>query len=364
MKTKDKICDLPRKPGVYLFKDKHGNVIYIGKSVSLRNRVRAYFYQSENSFKLKILYNQIDDLEHIVTGSELEALLLESALIKKYLPRFNRQGRRFKSYPYIRIDLQSSFPKVSRVYECKPDGEKYFGPFTNSSTVKKALAILHSIYPSPYCEKMIIADRRKVQTCLFYQIGRCMTPCTGAIDKKQYHAIIEEIVRFLNGQDKHPISVLTEKMEAAATQLNFEQAARLRDQIDILQKIIFEQQLLVSATSNNNLIAVYPSKFEGCFELFFILRGRMVGQERVDPTARSRVSLVDYLKLLIEKYFSNHKFDQTQIISQSDVGNIKIIASWLRRHEDNRHFVYLSKVGYNENDLDLVATTVLDNLVR
>jgi len=232
-----KLSNLPTAPGVYLMRNEAGEVIYVGKAVNLRNRVRSYFQKSAaHPLKVRVMVEHIHDLEIIVTDSEVEALILENHLIKEYSPRYNVRLKDDKTYPYIKVTVQEDFPRVLMVRRRLNDGARYFGPYTDVTAVKKTLSFLRTLFPLRTCSKKIVEGQQD-RPCLNYHIGRCLAPCAGLVSKEKYGEMIAEVIMFLEGRIDRLIPELTEKMHQAAAKLEFERAARFRNQIRGLQTL-------------------------------------------------------------------------------------------------------------------------------
>ena len=244
MDLQEKLSMLPTAPGVYLMKNEAGEVIYVGKAVSLRSRVRSYFQKSAaHPLKVQVMVEHIHDFEYIVTDSEVEALILENHLIKEYAPRYNVRLKDDKTYPYIKVTVQEDFPRVLMVRRRLDDGARYFGPYTDVSAVKKTLSFLRTLFPVRTCSKKIVEGQQD-RPCLNYHIGRCLGPCAGLVSGEKYREMIEEVIMFLEGRIDRLLPELTEKMQQAAAKLEFEKAARFRNQIRGLQALAERQKMV------------------------------------------------------------------------------------------------------------------------
>ena len=359
----DKVITLPKEPGVYLFKDRSNQIIYIGKLKSLKDRVRSYFHHSNNrSSKLSRLVSQIADIEHIVTGSELEALLLESKLIKNHLPLFNRQQRNFKNYVFIKIDFYEEFPKLYVTHVVKPDGGEYFGPFRKSLIVREVVDTINETFLLPKCSFKISEARSVGMSCVYNHINRCLAPCVDKIDQKRYREIIREVISVFKGHGETLTGLLREKMQVAATQLDFERATKLRDKIINLEKVILNQKVLTNATADNNLIVLCNSVIEIRCELFFIYQGRFLGQEQICVNGSSKGTMLKCLKSIIGKYYLNKSFDQIPVISKSEVDEMMIISNWLHRHKENTNVIQVEKRWNDSGYVHSLANEIVNRL--
>ena len=277
-RLKEQWSSIPAKPGVYLMKDVNGEVIYVGKAVSLRKLVRSYFHASANHFpKTHYLKQDLADMDFIVTASELEALILECNLIKKYQPRYNVRLKDDKRYPYIKITWQEQYPRIYTVRRMQNDGAKYYGPFTATWAVSQTLDLLRKIFPYLTCKRKITGQDKRA--CLYYHIGRCPGPCIGAVSQEEYRALVSQICRFLEGKSEEIIDDLRAQMMAASERLEFERATTLRDQIVALERVIERQRVVSSALADEDVIAFARQDGDACVQVFFIRRGKLIGRE-------------------------------------------------------------------------------------
>ncbi len=277
-KVTEKLKTLPAKPGVYQYFDANGKIIYVGKAVNLRNRVRSYFHAAaDNTPKTQRLVAEIADLEWIITDSELEALLLESNLIKRLRPRFNIRLKDDKRYPYIKVEWQNAYPKVVTVRKMAQDGARYYGPFTNAGAVYQTLDTLRRIFPYLTCDREITG--KDPRACLYYDIKLCNGPCIGAVTQDEYRATLDQLCRFLEGKSDDVLLALDDKMAAAAEALDFERAAQYRDQLKALRHIVERQKVISSAQQDQDVLAFARDKGDACVQVFLIRQGKLIGRE-------------------------------------------------------------------------------------
>ena len=278
----EQLKKLPAEPGVYLMKNENDKIIYVGKAISLKNRVRQYFQSSKNhTSKVKSMVKNIAKFEYIITDSELEALILECNLIKQYRPKYNVLLRDDKTYPYIKVTVNEDYPRVLKVRKVLKDKAKYFGPYTNITAVNDTLEIIRNTYPIRTCNIDIEkAIANKVRPCLNKHIKKCIGPCTGEVSKEDYNKMIEEVILFLSGKEERLIEILKEKMNKCAMDFNFEDAAMYRDKIRSLEDMV-QKQKIDSGTSdlNQDIIAMARAHDEACVQVFFIRNGKIVGRE-------------------------------------------------------------------------------------
>jgi excinuclease ABC subunit C len=269
---------LPAKPGCYLMKNASGDVIYVGKAIHLRNRVRSYFHESaESSPKVLEMIAHIEDIEWIVVGSELEALILEMNLIKQHRPKFNVRLKDDKRYPYIKVHWQDPFPKVTVTRRVSDDGARYFGPYTSVWAVHQTLDVLRKIFPYLTCDRVITGE--DLRACLYYDIKLCVAPCIGAVDKASYRTMIDDLCRFLTGRTESIVDRLRNEMEAASNALDYEKAAILRDQLTAIEKVVEGQKVISQERIDSDVIAFATDENSACAQVFFIRAGKLIGRE-------------------------------------------------------------------------------------
>ena len=277
----EKLQKLPTAPGVYLMKDAAGKVVYVGKALNLRNRVRSYFKEnlgdSAHSEKTRVLVRHIADLEWILTDSEIEALILECNLIKKHRPRYNIKLMDDKGYPYVRISAED-FPKVEYVHRMDRDGARYFGPYTSGGDIKDTLKLLKRIFPIRSCASTTGWGRQQ-RPCLNRQIGRCLAPCMGQVTKEDYGEIIRQVVLFLEGRQETLGKLLEEKMNRAAEDLQFEEAALLRDQLTAVRRVVERQKIVSDKDEDYDVVHYARGKSKVCVQVFFVREGKLLGRE-------------------------------------------------------------------------------------
>ncbi|MRR31732.1 excinuclease ABC subunit C, partial [bacterium] len=269
---------LPNKPGCYIMKNSAAEIIYVGKAINLRNRVRSYFHTpTEHDFKTRQLVKNIVHIEWIVVGSELEALILEMNLIKKHRPRFNVRLKDDKRYPYIKVHWADPFPKVTVTRQMVNDGSRYFGPYTSVWAVHQTLDVLRRIFPYLTCDREITG--KDARPCLYYDIKLCSGPCIGRVDQAGYRQMIDDLCQFLDGRTDPIVSRLREEMEKAADELRFERAAAIRDQIGAIDRVVEKQKVISSDQIDSDVIAMARANGEACVQIFFIRNGKMIGRE-------------------------------------------------------------------------------------
>ena len=357
----ERLSSLPPKPGVYLMKDAYGHVVYVGKAINLRNRVRSYFHSPhEQNPKVRRLVEHVSDLEFIVTGSELEALILECNLIKKHRPRYNVRLKDDKHYPYIKVTLQDEFPRVLIVRRMQSDGARYFGPYTSSKAVQQTLEVLHRLFPYLICKREITGQDRR--PCLYYHIGRCVGPCIGAVTPEEYRTLTQQVVLFLEGKQERIVTSLHQKMQLASRSLQFEQAAVLRDQIEALQQVT-EKQRIVSATHDDqDVIAFAREDGQVCVQTFFIRGGKLIGREYFVLTGTQDEENRQVMSSFVKQFYDEAAHIPADILLQYSVDEARVIEEWLRRKRGTKVAIHVPRRGKGQELVKMAAENAVDTL--
>ena len=322
---------LPARTGVYLMRDVRATVIYVGKAVNLRSRVRSYFQPSaDHPPRLRRLVEDVADLEWIVTDTELEALILENELIKRYRPRYNVRLKDDKNYPYIKVHWQDDFPKVSIVRRMAQDGARYYGPFTSAMAVRQTLDALRRVFPYLDCDREITGQDER--PCLYYHIKRCTGPCIGAIGREEYRAVVQGLCDFLEGKTEAVLADLKAKMERAAEAWQFERAALYRDQIRAAEQIVERQKVVSGKQEDADVIAFAQDARQGeaCVQVFLVRRGRLIGRETFvleGPTAEANGEM---LGAFLKQFYDEAAYVPQQVLLPQDLDERAIIEQWLR----------------------------------
>ena len=324
-----KLETLPDRPGVYFYRSSDRKVIYVGKAVALKNRVRSYF-QANRDPKTRRLVCEIADLEWIVTDTELEALILENELIKRYRPRFNVRLRDDKTYPYIKLHWQEDFPKVSIVRRMERDGGRYYGPFTSAYAVRQTLDALRRVFPYLDCTREITG--RDPKPCLYFHIKRCAGPCIGAVDRDGYRQVIAGLADFLEGNSEAALAALTARMALAAERLQFERAAMLRDQIRAVAQIVERQKIVSGQQEDEDVIAFAQDERTGeaCVQVFFIRRGKLIGRETFVLEGVSPEENGGLVSAFVKQFYDEAAFVPPSILLPKEMDERAIIEQWLR----------------------------------
>ena len=358
---------LPAEPGVYLMKDKFDNIIYVGKAKILKNRVRQYFQSSKNhSSKVKSMVKNIDKFEYIITDSELEALILECNLIKKYKPKYNVLLRDDKTYPYIKVTTKEDFPRVLKVRKVIKDKAKYFGPYTNTTAVNDTLDIIKNIYPIRTCNIDIErAIKTNMRPCLNLHIKRCVGPCTGNVTKEEYNKMIEEIILFLSGKEEKLIDILKEKMNKCAMDFNFEEAAIYRDKIKSLEDMMEKQKIDTSTSDlNQDVIAMARAHDEACVQVFFVRNGKIVGREHFILEGVMDSTRESILGSFVKQFYMEQEYVPKEIIIEDEIEDSFILSEWLSSKKGQKVTIRVPQKGEKKSLIEMVRKNAIEYLEK
>ncbi len=322
------LSTLPEKPGCYLMKNAAGTIIYIGKAVNLKHRVRSYFHASAgHNKKTRRLVQEISEIEWIVVGSELEALILEMNLIKRHRPRFNIRLKDDKRYPYIKVHWQDDFPKVTVTRQMKKDGARYFGPYTSVWAVHQTLDLLRRIFPYLTCNREITG--RDKRACLYRDINLCAAPCTGDVTKDEYRQMISDLIQFLNGRTKPIVDRMQKEMEKAAAELRYEKAAALRDQINAIKKVVEKQKVISKKQIDSDVIAMARQDGDACVQIFFIRAGKMIGREYFILEGTEDSADEEVMAQFLKQFYTESASVPAEVLLPKEIEEAQIIKEWL-----------------------------------
>jgi excinuclease ABC subunit C len=324
------LATLPTKPGCYQMKNAEGKIIYVGKAINLKNRVRSYFHaDSSHDNKTRRLVRDIADIEWIVVGSELEALILEMNLIKKHRPKYNVRLKDDKRYPYIKVHWNEPFPKVTVTRQMEEDGARYFGPYTSAWAVYQTLDVLRKVFPYLTCDREITGQDKRA--CLYYDIKLCTAPCIGAATQAQYRQMISDLMDFLSGHSEGIVSRIETDMLKAAEEMRFERAAALRDQLKAIQSII-ERQRIVFATDyiDSDVLAMARSDGEACVQVFFVRGGKLIGREYFILEGTEDTADNEVMEQFITQFYTEAANIPEQVMLPHQLEEARIISQWLR----------------------------------
>lgn len=345
---KEAVKNLPQKPGVYIMKNKDDEVIYVGKAVNLKNRVSQYFRDLKNHTpKVKTMVSHIESFEYIITDTEMEALILECNLIKKYRPKYNILLKDDKSYPYIKITSYEDFPKVISTRKFIKDKSKYYGPITDVKALKETLEIIYNIWPIRKCNRVLPRDIGKERPCLNYHIGKCLAPCDGKISKEKYQEMINEIIDFLDGRHEDIVKSLSEEMKEAASNLEFEKAAALRDKIKSIERVSEKQKMSNFGSSNCDVIAFAQKEENVSFQIFFMRGGKITGRETFSLNVSNALDESAILSDFIKQFYGGTAFIPREIIvsKEIDAKECELIENWLTAESGKKVSIVMPKKG-------------------
>ena len=348
----EKLKLLPDSPGVYLMKDARGKIIYVGKAIVLKNRVRQYFQSSRNQTpKVRAMVSHVVDFETIMTANEVESLILEANLIKKHRPRYNIRLKDDKSYPYVKVTVQEEYPRVFITRRVLRDGARYFGPYTNVTALRDSLKLLKRLFPLRTCRTM--PDR----PCLEYHIKRCLAPCVGKVTEEDYRAMIRAVLLFLEGRTDDVERELEHRMQLAAEAYHFETAARLRDQLAAVRKAA-ERQNIVTGAGDQDAIGMARSAAGVCVQIFFIRGGKMIGREHFLLRGSEEESDADILRAFLEQYYNQATFVPREVLLPHviDTAGQEIIERWLAERKGGGKVALLTPQRGTKRDIVVMAT--------
>lgn len=321
----EELKKLPHKPGVYVMRDKDDNIIYVGKAISLRNRVRQYFRKTDKTARIEKMVSLIDHFEYIVVDNEAEALILECNLIKKNRPKFNVLLKDDKTYPYIKIDLKSDYPGVFITRRLINDGSKYFGPYANPGAAKEMVDFIKQKYKIRQCRTL----KERTRPCLNYHINRCLAPCMGYVTKEEYRKQIDEIIDLLDGKTNKVIKELEEKMQEAANKFEYEKAAELRDRIQAIERASEKQKVSNISENNIDAIGIAKSELQICIEIFFVRGSKMIGREHYFYQDLKDMDDKEILSGFIKQYYLDNPNIPNKIMIREEIEDKSVLEQWL-----------------------------------
>lgn len=350
---------LPDKPGVYLHKDKLGQVIYVGKAISLKNRVRQYFQSSKNMPpKVRAMVSHIEEFEYITTNTEMEALILENNLIKKYMPQYNVLLRDDKTFPYIKVTVKEDFPRILKTRKVLRDGAKYFGPYTDAGAVNQIIELLNDVYSLKRCSSQQFPAGFK--PCLNYHIQQCQGVCNGGISKEEYGQAIEEVISFLNGKNKQVVDHLTEQMKEASVELNFEKAATYRDYIAAIKAISEKQRVVLLSSGDMDIILASRGKSDAHIIMFFIRQGKLSGRETYHLQAMEEDSSPEVVSAFIRQHYTREALIPKEIFVETELPGSELTEEWLSGLRGSAVKIVIPQKGDKKALLDLVKKDVVE----
>ncbi len=359
----EELQKLPDKPGVYIMKDKYGEIIYVGKAISLKNRVRQYFRASENHPpKVRVMVKHIHEFEYIIVDNEVEALILEANLIKKHKPKYNILLRDDKQYPYIKVTTNEKYPRVLKTRRVLKDGAKYFGPYPSAYAVNDTIDIIRNLYPIRTCNQNLEKNQGRTRPCLNYYIDKCVGPCQGNVDEKLYNSMIDEIIMFLNGKEEKLIQIIEQKMYEASKNLDFESAAKYRDQINSLKTVLEKQKVVTANLIDQDIIGMAKGIDEVCVQVFFIRSGKVVGREHFILSDTFDEDRKEILSSFIKQFYLGTAYVPKEIYIEEEIDDIEAISKWLSGKRGSKVIIKVPKRGEKSQLMDMVKKNALDML--
>lgn len=350
----EELKKLPDKPGVYIMHDKIGTIIYVGKAVSLKNRVRQYFRPSTNhSAKIKRMVSKIDYFEYIITDSELEALVLECNLIKEHSPKYNTMLKDDKTYPFIKITTGEHFPRVLFSRKIVHGTGKYYGPYTSAGAVKDTIELLCKLYKIRTCNRKLPADQGKERPCLNYHIGQCSAPCQGYINEEDYRKSIESVMEFLDGDYSHILNSLTRQMQQASENMEFEEAAKYRDLITSVKQVAQKQKITMDDVTDRDVIAVASDGQDAVVQVFFVRSGKLLGRDHFHMSVAEGDTRGEILSQFIKQYYGGTPYIPNVVMLQEEIEDSEVISQWLSGIKKRKVNIITPKKGDKEKLVEL-----------
>lgn len=352
----EELKKLPGKPGVYLMHDEKDEIIYVGKAISLKNRVRQYFQSSRNKGpKIEQMVTKIARFEYIITDSELEALVLECNLIKEHRPKYNTMLMDDKTYPYIKVTVKEAYPRVLFARQMKKDKAKYFGPYTSAGAVKDTIELIRKIYKLRTCNRNLPKDTGKERPCLNYHIKQCDAPCQGYISEEAYGEKVKKVLEFLNGNFDPVLKELEEKMLEASENLEFEQAIEYRELLNSVKQIAQKQKISNSDGEDKDIIAMALDGEDAVVQVFFVREGRLIGRDhfylRIAPKDRP----AEILSSFVKQFYAGTPFIPKELMLQTEIEDAEVISQWLSQRKGQKVYVKVPKMGQKEKLVELAA---------
>ncbi|MDO5406814.1 MAG: excinuclease ABC subunit UvrC [Eubacteriales bacterium] len=361
----EELKKLPSQPGVYLMHDAKDEIIYIGKAISLKNRVRQYFQSSRGkTAKIQQMVSRIARFEYIITDSELEALVLECNLIKEHQPRYNTMLKDDKAYPYIKVTVGEEFPRVMFARTMKKDKSRYFGPYTSAGAVKDTIDLIHKLYKIRTCNRSLPRDTGKERPCLNYHIKQCDAPCQGYISREEYAANVAQVLEFLNGHYDRLLNTLEEKMMQASDAMEFEKAIEYRELLASVKKVAQKQKITSSSMEDRDIIAMAKDNEDAVVQVFFVREGKLIGRDHFRVTVGTAENNSQILTSFIKQFYAGTPFLPKELWVQEELEESEIISQWLSARKGQKVRIVVPKKGQNERLVELAQKNASMVLVQ
>lgn len=360
----EKLKKLPDCPGVYQMKDKSGKIIYIGKAKVLKNRVRQYFHSSAgHNLKTQLMVSHIADLDYIICDSEVEALVLESNLIKEYQPKYNILLKDDKHYPYIKLTMNEDYPRILYVRRIENDGAKYFGPYPAGFSVRETFDLLKNIFRIAHCKKQFPRDIGKERPCIYYAMGRCIAPCQGNVSSEEYKKLFHSIAAFMEGKDQEVIDELTDEMYTASENLEFEMAAALRDRIQSVKALSQRQKVITDNDADMDVFALAAEDGLSCVEAFYIRHGKLIGRDSFDVSNAAQDS-GEVLESFVTQYYRGEYYIPKMILLSHEIEDERMLEQYLFELRGKRTQVRTPQRGANKRIVDMALENASKNIMN
>jgi excinuclease ABC subunit C len=353
---------LPQSPGCYIMRNIRGNILYVGKAVNLHNRVRSYFTSTANMTpKTRLMVEQVHDFEYFVVSSEQEALILELNLIKRYWPPYNILLKDDKTFPYLKINLREEWPRLHVTRRLEEDGSHYFGPFASINSLRRTLNVLKRVFPLRSCTKPV-EFRKTVRPCLKFDMGFCLGPCSGKVSNKEYHQILNQLIIFLNGKHESVTRALKKKMEAASSVLNYEQAARFRDQLQAVKDVVEGQSIALKVKGEQDVIAYATDNDQASVQVFMIRHGKLIGRESFNLKGTKHEEPGEIMTSFVQQFYSSSPYIPQLLLLQYPVESQEVIKQWLSGKKKGRVDIEIPHRGKKKQLIDIVAENARQSL--
>ena len=356
----EELKKLPASPGVYIMHDKHDEIIYVGKAISLKNRVRQYFQSSRNkTAKIEKMVSRIARFEYIITDSELEALVLECNLIKEYRPKYNTMLKDDKAYPYIKVTVEEPFPRILFSRTMKKDKNRYFGPYNSAGAVKETIDLIHKLWKIRTCSRNLPKDMGKERPCLNYHIKQCSAPCQGFISEADYRTSVEQAVEFLNGHYGPVLSMLKQKMMDASEEMDFEKAIEYRELLNSVKQVAQKQKITSQSMEDRDIIAMARDDEDAVVQVFFVRDGKLIGREHFHVSASTAEEDGQILGSFIKQFYAGTPFIPREIWTQQEFDEMELVGQWLTKRRGQGVKFVIPKKGQKERLVELAAKNAL-----
>jgi excinuclease ABC subunit C len=357
---RESLKNLPTRPGVYLMKDGRAKVIYVGKTVNLRNRVRSYFHESITHRKVLRLMDAVEDIQFIITDSELEALILEMTLIKRHRPKYNIRLKDDKRYPYLKVHWAVDFPKITVTRRMEKDGSRYFGPYASAWAIHQTLDLLRKMFPHLTCNREITGKDERA--CLYHDIKLCGGPCIGAVGREKYRATVQRLMDFLDGRSEEVTSDLRAEMMVAAERLDFETAGQIRDQLAAIARVVEKQKVVSLAGTDQDVIAFARQDNDACAQVFFIRGGKLIGREHfvLDGTEDEKAQAI--MTEFVKQFYDEAAYVPPEVLLPEQVAEAKVIERWLAEKRGTKVALKVPRRGKKRDMVKMAAENAAETL--